>query len=191
MAGKENAETEENKAPAEATGKPSSKGKLLAAGIVSIIIVVESVVAYLVFPPAQDTSALESDRLGDAAAAEAEAEAEAEGGSEKNSLVEFPLGERFTVSAFQPASNSTMRIDFQLFGLAKEEDKDELTRLHEQLEHRFREQVIVTIRSAEVTDFSEPGLGLIKRKILEKANRAYGKPLLQDIIIPDFSFVEQ
>jgi len=34
-------------------------------------------------------------------------------------------------------------------------------------------------------------LGLIKRKILEKSNRTLGKPLLQEILIPDFSFVEQ
>ena len=133
--------------------------------------------------------ALGSNRLGDAADADAESAAQA--GNEENPMVEFPLGESFSVSAFQPASNTTLRIDFQLFGLAKKEDHDELASLHAQLEHRFREQVIVTIRSAEVTDLSEPGLGLIKRKILEKTNRAYGKQILQDIIIPEFSFVEQ
>ena len=186
MADNANAHADSDQVSAEAA-KPSSKGKLLAAGFVSFIIVVESVVAYLVFPMAQDTVAFESNRLGDAADAESEAQA----GNEKTPMVEFQLAETFSVSAFQPASNTTLRIDFQLFGLVREKDHDELVSLHAQLEHRFREQVIVTIRSAEITDLSEPGLGLIKRKILEKTNRAYGKPLLQDIIIPEFSFVEQ
>jgi len=173
------------------SGMPKShfKGRLLAAAIVSLVVIGESTLAYLVFPPAQDTVALERDLMA--------AATEGQGGSydvprkKQIPLVEFPLGEAFSVSAFQPASNTTLRFDFQLFGLAKEEDHDEVISLHAKLERRFREQVIVTIRSAEIADVSEPGLGLIKRKILEKTNRAYGKPLLQDIIIPDFSFVEQ
>ena len=188
MANTENTQAEENLSQSEQP-KSSPKTKLLAAGIVSFIIVVESVVAYLVFPPAQDMVALEADRLGDTVSAEADAKAQAE--NQGPPLIEITLGKPFTVSAFQPTSNTTLRIDFQLFGLAKQEDENELLALHEKLEHRFREQVIVTIRSAELTDFSEPGLGLIKRKILEKTNRSYGKRLLQEIIIPDFSFVEQ
>ena len=186
MADNENAAADAGQAPPE---KASAKGKLLAAGIVSFIIIVETTVAYFVFPPAQDTSALETERLGDAPEAEAELEGSAPEANE-DPLVEFPLGD-FTISAFQPVSNTTLRIDFRLFGLAKKDDEEELTSMHAGLEHRFREQVIVTIRSAEITDLSDPGLGLIKRKILEKTNRAFGKSLLQEIIINDFSFVEQ
>ncbi len=173
------------------SGAPKSflKGRLLAAAIVSLVVIGESTLAYLVFPPAQDSVALEHDAM--------ETFTDVQGGSSEVRhkreipLVEFPLGEAFSVSAFQPASNTTLRFDFQLFGLVKEEDHEEVISLHAGLERRFREQVIVIIRSAEIADVSEPGLGLIKRKILEKTNRAYGKPLLQDIIIPDFSFVEQ
>jgi hypothetical protein len=41
--------------------------------------------------------------------------------------------------------------------------------------HRFRDQVIVTFRSAEMADLTDAGLGLMKRTILEKANRRCGK----------------
>jgi len=42
-----------------------------------------------------------------------------------------------------------------------------------------------------VTDLTDAGLGLLKRKILEKSNRILGRPLLQTIIFSEFSFVEQ
>jgi flagellar FliL protein len=51
--------------------------------------------------------------------------------------------------------------------------------------------VITIVRSAEMTDFADPSLGLIRRRILEKSNRALGKPLLVEVIFSDFSLVEQ
>ena len=41
------------------------------------------------------------------------------------------------------------------------------------------------------SDLTEAGLGLIKRKILEKTNRALGKPLLQEAVFSKFSFIER
>jgi len=32
---------------------------------------------------------------------------------------------------------------------------------------------------------------LIKRRVLEKINRTLGKPLVQGVIVSDFSFIEQ
>ena len=51
--------------------------------------------------------------------------------------------------------------------------------------------MLTTIRSAELADLTDPGLGLIKRQILEKTNRALGKPVLQGIVFSDFVAVEQ
>jgi flagellar FliL protein len=65
-----------------------------------------------------------------------------------------------------------------------------MSRLEEN-QHRFREQVIVTVRSSEITDLTDAGLGLVKRKIMDKTNRMLGKQLLQTIIFSDFSFIEQ
>ena len=59
------------------------------------------------------------------------------------------------------------------------------------LQHRIREQVIVTVRNSEIGDLTDPGLTLIKRKILEKTNRLLGKEYLQNVVFSDFSFVEQ
>ena len=125
---------------------------------------------------------------------------------------EVDLG-RYSITSFQPASNTTLLIDFHMFGtVAAEADAstapaaaeghghghgetpasdDEFTRLFEKHKHRLRDQVIVIVRSAEMTDFADPSLGLIRRKILEKSNRLLGKPLLEEVIFSDFSLVEQ
>ena len=56
---------------------------------------------------------------------------------------------------------------------------------------RLNEQVTIAIRGMQSADFTDPGLGLIKRIILEKTNRALGKPLVREAIISQFSFVER
>lgn len=130
---------------------------------------------------------------------------------------EVDLG-RYSITSFQPASNTTLLIDFHMFGTVAGDaseaaaspaeghggghgeghgggeapaSDDEFTRLFEKHKHRLRDQVIVIVRSAEMTDFADPSLGLIRRKILEKSNRLLGKPLLEEVIFSDFSLVEQ
>jgi flagellar FliL protein len=130
---------------------------------------------------------------------------------------EVDLG-KFSITSFQPASNTTLLIDFHMFGTVAAEASasteaaapaeghgghggghgepaaaadDEFSRLFEKHKHRLRDQVIVIVRSAEITDFADPSLGLIRRKILEKSNRLLGKPLLEEVIFSDFSLVEQ
>jgi len=104
--------------------------------------------------------------------------------------VEVDLGE-FCVTALQPAANLTLRIDFHLFGSVAAENEKEFKRLLEDNRHRFREQVLVTIRSADIADLTDASLGLVKRTILERAHKTLGKPLLREVIISDYSFVEQ
>ena len=47
------------------------------------------------------------------------------------------------------------------------------------------------MRSAELTDLTDAGLGLLKRRIQEKSNQTLGKPLLRAVVFSDFSFIEQ
>jgi flagellar FliL protein len=116
---------------------------------------------------------------------------------------EVELGQ-YSITAFQPSSNMTLLIDFRLFGTVacKPDDEapaegeagkadDEFSKLFERHKHRIRDQVITIVRSAEMTDFADPSLGLIRRKILEKSNRTLGKPLLEEVIFSDFSLIEQ
>ncbi|NUQ61005.1 MAG: hypothetical protein HUU20_00845 [Pirellulales bacterium] len=191
------AETNTSTAPASptaATTPPATGssliGKLMIVLFLTAVILAECVVAYLYLPSVEQTAAL----AGTAAAAEPKKEAasheteESEG--EPTEQLEVDL-EEFTVTAFQPASNTTLRIDFHLYGTVATKDQAEFQHEMEKNVHRFREQVIVIVRSAELTDLTDAGLGLIKRKILEKTNRILGKPLLKSVIVSDFSFIEQ
>jgi len=132
---------------------------------------------------------------GDHKLAKHESKGEAKGGEAGNDKdpdeqVEVVLGE-FSVTTYQPATNTTLRIEFNLYGTVNaKEQKDFLAALEEN-QHRFRDQVLVIVRSAEITDLTDAGLGLVKRKIMEKTNHMIGKPLLRSIIFSDFSFVEQ
>ena len=103
---------------------------------------------------------------------------------------EIDMGE-YSLTAFQPASNTTLLINFHLYGTIAGEDEHFFAANYEANKHRIRDQVLTTIRSAEIADLTDPGLGLIKRQILEKTNRALGKPILQGIVFSDFVAVEQ
>ena len=103
---------------------------------------------------------------------------------------EADMGE-FSLTAFQPAANITLLINFHLYGTIASEDGPFFAGSYEANKHRIRDQVLTTIRSAEMADLTDPGLGLIKRQILEKTNRTLGKPVLQGVVFSDFVAVEQ
>jgi len=182
----ENPQAEEQ-APA-AAAKTSLFGKIKILLFVALVIAVECVVAYLYLPKTAETAALAGSAVENKEENKTKAKQDAE--NEQNRLLEVDLGE-FNVTAYQPASNTTLRIDFHLYGTVSAKDqKDFMTRLEENL-HRFRGQVLETVRSSEITDLTDAGLGLVKRKIMDKTNRMLGKQLLQTIIFSDFSFIEQ
>ncbi len=165
--------------------------KLKILGLVAVVIVLECLAAYLYLPSATQTAALAG------AAMPTPADAKTKGPAAKQAdehaapdEIEVDLGE-FCVTAFQSISNTTLRIDFHLFGTVKTESQKDFLKLMEENKHRFREQVLVTVRGAEITDLTDAGLGLMKRKLLDRANHTLGKPILQTVVISDFSFIEQ
>ena len=99
--------------------------------------------------------------------------------------------EQFSVTAHQPTASTTMRVEFHLFGTVTAKDKDDFQRLFKVNHNRFREQVLVIVRSAEPADLADARLGLIKRQILEKINALLGKPLLRSVVFSEFSYMEQ
>lgn len=164
--------------------------KIKIGGLVLVIILAECVLAYLFLPGASQVSAMAESPANDSSSALIDPAIDAELKNDDGSTVEVDL-ENFGVTAYQPLSNTTLRIDFHLWATVHASEQEEFTARFNDNKHRIREQVIVTVRSSEITDLTDAGLGLIKRKILEKTNRTLGKPLLQSVIVSDFSFVEQ
>ncbi len=175
----------------QAKPKTALGGKLKAAAFIAVVIAVECAVAYFLVPNASETAAIAGATLGIDPETGTIPPGDASHAAEETfEQVEVPLGE-YSVTTFQPVSNTTLRIDFQLYGTIAVKDEAEFFRRIDENRHRFREQVIVTIRTADITDFTEAQLGLIRRRVLERSNRILGSPLLRGVIFSDFSFIEQ
>jgi flagellar basal body-associated protein FliL len=178
--------------------KPRGRGMyrlIKAVAFVSVIVLVEIVVASMIAPTAQET-----ERLAQELAAASHGEATDEhGGHDKHAdraahnshdLREVELGS-FNVTRFNPATNTTLAIDFELFGTVLAGDVTDFGHHFENSKARIREQVTMTLHGAESGSLTDAGLGLIKRQILEKTNRALGEPLLKEVLFSKFNFVER
>jgi hypothetical protein len=161
--------------------------RLLIGAFIAGVILLECFAAYLLIPSAQVVSERAEAAVKEQIAAEMSAEKKPDGDAVTR---EFDLG-KFRVSRFQPASNTTINVDFHLWATIKEEDYKDFETRFASSQHRFREQVIVITRNAEAPELTDPGLALIKRQILEKTSTVIGKSLVQSIIFSDFSYVEQ
>ncbi len=104
-------------------------------------------------------------------------------------LVEVDL-DGHSISVTDTATGAHWRVDFKLYGLTTTEDEAELQALLPRVAKRLRERIDTVIRESDPNDLTEPGLGLIKRKISAKVNEALGKPLLRGVAINDFFFFE-
>jgi flagellar basal body-associated protein FliL len=177
--------------------------KMKIMGVVAAIMLGECVVAYFLFSGsgASNPAAAEdhvADDFGDEGGSDGHghgAKSEGHGSSPprprgKDASIEVLIGD-FNATKYQPQANTTLRINFQLYGTVAADKEAEFKTLLEERKHRLREQVLEIVRSSDMGDLADPVLGLIKRKILEKSNRLIGKPLLKGVVFSDFSYFEQ
>jgi flagellar basal body-associated protein FliL len=174
---------------------PSSLMTILkAVAFISVIVVVEVVAASMFIPTAQETERLARQYVA-ASEGQAAIAGELESGVAASQETheetdEVELG-TFHITHFNPATNTTLSIDFELFGTVLAADEAEFHELLEKNKIRVREQVIMTLHASEAKDLSDAGLGLLKRQILEKTNRAIGQPILKEVLFSKFNFVER
>ena len=157
-------------AAAPAPAKKSMLGKLLVLVLVLVVVAVECVVAYLCIPPASNATAAASNGA-KPPADHKKGEGDAPGENEGPTSVEVDLKE-YSVTIYQPASNSTLRIDFHLTGIVAADKKAKFDHLFELNQARFREQVMVTVRSTELADLTDPSLGLIKQRSWKRPRKS-------------------
>lgn len=175
-------------------------GKLLPAVIVIAVVTGEGFAAYVMLPSVEDNAKAAQEALA-AKPPEPHGEEHGDGHGEGHgdghgdhgdhgALTEVDL-ENYKITAYQPASSITLRIEFHLFGMVPAEKAEEFTKAYEAKKNRVRDNVMSIIRSADMNDLTDPGLGLIKRKILETTNKALGKPMLEGAVFSEFTFLEQ
>jgi hypothetical protein len=176
--------------------KPGLMTIVKAAAFISVIVLLEVAAASMLVPSASDTAETAEKLAAAEAAQEVDDDGQASGdGAAADSLAlrdmrEVSLGS-YHVLTYNPDSGSSLNVDFELYGTVLADEQDDFFKLYEANQIRIREQILVTIRSTSVIELSEAGLGLIKRKILEKTNRALGKPLIHEAVFSKFSFIER
>jgi len=180
---------------------PQRKGRgifriIKAVAFVTVIVVVQIVAASMLAPSAHDTEKLAHDLAAATTGHAAEAaddhskDAKEEHAAHDENLCEVELG-TYNITRFNPATNTTLAVDFELFGTVLADDKATFEHHFESSNARIKEQITLTMHSAESADLTDAGLGLIKRQILEKTNRALGQPLLKEVLFAKFNFVER
>ena len=160
--------------------------------LVTVVIVTECLFAYLMIPSTAEAEAWAKGQHGEHGK-EGEHGEHGEHGQAAHSghgEAEVELG-KFNVIVHEPSSQVTLRVNFHLIGTVPEEEHTEFEHLLEKHQHRLRDNTIFEIRNCKIEDLTDPGLALLKRRILAKSNDLLGKPLLKSVVFSDFSFIEQ
>ncbi|MCF6328310.1 MAG: hypothetical protein L3J02_00700 [Henriciella sp.] len=194
---------DENEEPGEDatdTSAPAKKIGLMtlvkAIAFVSIIVLIELAAASMLIPSSDKTIEVANQLAAAEASKDPNATEETSSDETESKTLttgdmrEVTLGD-FHVVTTDPNTGSSLNVDFELFATVLADEESEFFSLFESNSNRIREQILIAVRGTEVTDLTDPTLGLIKRKILEKTNRALGKPLLHEAIFSKFSFVER
>jgi len=182
------------KTNANAAKKSGLMTLIKAVAFVSVIVLLQIAAASVLVPSAEETTQIANQLAATGAADDVQSEitsSVSEATSESPILTdmsEVSLG-AFHVVTYDTDTGASLNVDFDLFATVQSNEEGEFFTLFESNSHRIRDQIFITVRGTEVTDLTDPTLGLIKRKILEKTNRALGKPLLHEVVFSKFSFV--
>src|SRR3954451_17259814 len=160
---------------------------VIVAVIVAAVILTECMFAYLLIPSRGELEKWSTEKAAKEAKAGHNTQDHKHEGKPES---EVDLG-KYNVIVHHPASNITLRVNFHLVGTVLHDEEKEFDELLTKNQHRLRDQAIFEIRNCQIDDLTDPGLALLKRRILAKSNDLLGKPLLHSIVFSDFSFVEQ
>lgn len=182
-------------AEAPAEKKPGVMTLVKALAFVSVIVIVQVCAASFLIPSAEETRELAQQLTGERGQEHAEEEhgaeaAHGEGDAHAEGAREVTLGVYHIVS-FNPKTSASLSVDFELFGTVLAAEEPEFQHLYEAHQKRISEQITIAVRGLQAADLTDPGLGLLKRIILEKTNRALGKPLVREAVVSQFSFIER
>lgn len=176
--------------------------------LVALVILTEGLFAWFLIPSTADVQAWAtakaeaehahaeeaSEGSGHESDAEAGSDEHAKGGHGKSKHGEHEhevdLG-KYNIVVHQPMSQVTIRVNFHLIGTVGEEQSAEFDAMLAKNQHRLRDHVIFEVRNCQPDDLLDPGLALLKRRILTKSNDLLGKPLLHSIVFSDFAFLDQ
>ncbi|TWT31211.1 Flagellar basal body-associated protein FliL [Posidoniimonas corsicana] len=180
------------------TDAPSRGGLMAvvkAVAILSVLVIVQVVAASFIIPSPEATEKLAHDlalaKTGEELDDLDEASySEDSGAPAERDVVEVSIG-GFSITRYNMEADKTVNIDLEVVATVLTSEQDEFNELYQSNKNRVREQINLTIQAAEPSELSDRGLGLIKRRILERTNRALGKPMVREVFLTRFNFVQR
>ena len=185
----------EEKSPADqaAPGAKPKSGKLvLIVGLVTLIIVAQAVITYVLMPKAQEPK---PDDAQAAAAAKAATSGDHAGGDDgketpENETAEVAVGD-FNCTNSSAAEGMVMHITFKLVAIANGAQAKALEDQLKAKNAQVRQVVNKIVRSSKMEDLDDPNLGTIKRLIRQEVNRLLRKSLIIEVVISDITTMQQ
>lgn len=175
----------DNPAGADSASAPPKPGllqntKMLIGIVVTVLMIGEGAVLYLVLAPANAPATPTDD-----GAAPAETQVRT-----VNNQSEVEIGS-FNCTNNMAAPGSILHINFRLFVTIPNSDKIDFEEAESQHEHRLKEAVLVVLRKSTLEDLNDPELSTIKRRIQEAINKVVNKSYVKDVVISEFRTLEQ
>ena len=165
---------------APAAAKPAKGGmggKIKVAAIVLVVMAVEAGVFFMVAGGGEttpDPAAIEEEEL-----------------LATEDSVEVPL-EKFICTNSRAAPGSIIHITLELTALVADGQASTFTEsVTTSHRARIRQAVLKVIRSASLDDLADPNYTSLKRLIREEINKVMRKSVVNDIVVSDFSKMEQ
>ncbi len=179
----------ETKSESEKGSGSSLMPKVMIAGFIAVVVVVETVLFFCFVPSADDIAALAEAQL----IKKVEATMDKEGEptvDDDTKAVEFALGE-YSVVFTPTGSDRKQRVELRLFGTVQKKSEKKMEELFKGNEGRFRHSLMLEIRNASLDELNELELGLIQRRILAKSNDLLGEPILLGVGFKDYQVFEE
>jgi hypothetical protein len=162
--------------------------KMMIGGFIGLIVVLETLIFFFLVPSADDVAALAESRLAERLEARLQSNNE-ETLDDSKSIVEVKLGE-FGLSFTPTGSDLAYRVEFDLRGTVKKEERVRLEQLLLQREGRFRHRLMLDMRNATLDELRETQLGLIQRRILATSNEVFEEPILLGVVFYSYQLFE-
>ena len=92
------------------------------------------------------------------------------------------------IKNLEPTRNQTAKVTFAIhLAFTPGTDPAVVAEL-EHWQHRLREQVIVAVRSSELTDFTDPELLRLRKHLLYRINRVLKPIQVEAVLLADFTY---
>ncbi len=117
----------------------------------------------------------------------ADVDSQAESAAEEDAPLTLDLG-RFSIKELRPTRNETLETTFAIHLKISPAGSKDLVEQLELWKHRLRSQVIVAARTAETTEFREPDLHRLRRRMLLRVNRMLKNSIISEILLSEFTF---